>query len=66
LSDEAKELVDIIISAPAEFLKAFGFKTIRSANPTSIEAALRKRWKDWKYARQVVREVKEYVKEAIC
>jgi hypothetical protein len=66
LSDEAKELVDIIISTPAEFLEAFGFKTVRSANPTSIEAALRKRWKDWKYARQVVREVKEYVKEAIC
>ncbi|MFA7099351.1 MAG: hypothetical protein WC143_04630 [Eubacteriales bacterium] len=66
LSDEAKELIDIIVSSPAEFLETFGFKTVKSANTISIEAELRKRWKDWKYARKVVQEVKEYVRETVC
>lgn len=66
LSGEAQEIIDIILNSPADFLTALGFKTFRSVNPKSVEAALRKQWKDWKYARQVIREVQNYVQEAYC
>lgn len=66
LSGEAQEIIDIILNSPADFLVALGFKTFRSVNPKSVETALRKRWKDWKYAKKVVREVQEYVQEAYC
>lgn len=61
LSDEAKEIIQMILQAPSEFLSIFGLKTFRSANPTAIETVLRKQWKDARYAHQVVKEIVNFV-----
>lgn len=65
LSDEAKQVIDIVLNSPHEMAKALltengkraGGKTCRNR----IVDALWRQWRDRKYARQVVREIENLV-----
>ena len=70
LSEEAKQIINIILSGPKELLesplgklffsrgKPVGKKLFR----TKLVSYLTKQWKDQRYARRVVQEIEEYVK----
>ena len=62
LSDEAKQIIDMILNSPTEIIELLGVKSLRGINSRKIEALLRKQWKNRRYASKVVKELINFVK----
>ncbi|MFA5208524.1 MAG: hypothetical protein WC428_07830 [Candidatus Paceibacterota bacterium] len=63
LSDEAKQIVRMIIESPAEILEMLGVKSFRGVTTQKIEEALCRQWRDEK--KYVRREDRRFVKKII-
>ncbi len=62
LSEEARQVVEMIINAPMEIMKAIGVKTLKGVTAEKLEKYLRKQWRDRRYAHQVIQELSNFVK----
>ena len=62
LSDEAKQIINMILDSPTEIIELLGVKSLRGINPRKIESLLRKQWKNRRYASKVVKELINFVK----
>ena len=66
LSDEAKQIINIVINSPQELARIFltGQGKIAKGEIccTRLEGFLTKQWKDKRYARHVIQEIKEFVR----
>lgn len=62
LSAEAKQVIEMVLKAPAEILSIIASPTTHKISKIKIERMLHRQWRDKKYARKVVAELEDYVK----
>lgn len=65
LSDEAKQLIAMVIDCPKEIFSIIASKKTKKISKVRVERFLHKSWKDPWYAYKVVSEVEAYVKSSL-
>jgi hypothetical protein len=62
LSSEAKQVIEMVLNAPAEILSVIASQKKQTINKIKIERMMSRQWKDKKYARKVIKELEDYAK----
>lgn len=62
MSEEARQILDMILTAPESFYNILSVKTSMGAKPEKVVKMLGRRWKDKRYAKAVVSELREFVR----
>ncbi|MDD5053641.1 MAG: hypothetical protein PHO27_12975 [Sulfuricurvum sp.] len=64
MSDEAKQIFNMIINSPTEIIDLLRCRNINGISLKKIERFLTKEWEDARYAKRVTGELKKFIGEA--